>query len=360
VDALGSSDEILAVWPRLSDEQRDVVRRRVKSEGALVSGELFVCLAVAVPEESWEPANPHIATLFGPSWTRGLAVSAEAVRGLVDDPWALPGPWLEPLVEDRWSIVVESRLWDPMVTDIVHDAVVTDRFTLAEASALHRCTCRDRACVILDLRPDSPWERARRHLASPSPYLRRLAVQHPGCPLDTRLGMLEDDSPEVARAAVLRPAPAEFDRALLAHRRFVVRRELARFPDRALAVLEGAGIVEWKRMAKWCDPRVSPRYRDGFMGHEAWQVRAAYVRAHHDDEPTAVRAVEDADPRVREALAAVKPDTHGLADDPSHLVRTAVAAHTADPAVLGRLAHDDDARVQRVAARRVLGLMARP
>jgi hypothetical protein len=112
-------------------------------------------------------------------------------------------------------------------------------------------------------------------------------------------------------------------------------------------------------MAKWCHPRVSTLYRDAFMGHESWRVRTAYVQAHSDDEPTAARAAKDAHPRVRAALAAVKPDANGLADDTSYLVRKAVAAHTTDPAVLSRLAHDNDARVQRVAARRVVDLMAR-
>lgn len=69
LDALRTSDAILSVWPRLTGEQRDVVRRRVKSEGVLVSGELFACLATAMPEEAWEPSNIYISNLFGPSWT---------------------------------------------------------------------------------------------------------------------------------------------------------------------------------------------------------------------------------------------------------------------------------------------------
>jgi hypothetical protein len=335
LDALSTSKAILTVWPRLTDEQRDTVRRRVRSEGVLVAGELFVCLAVAMPETSWEPANPHIANLFGPSWTRGLTMSVDAVRTLVRNPWSLPGPWLEPIVEGRWSFVVESPLWEPMVTDVVHDAVVTDRITLDEATALHTRTCRDSDCVILDLRPDSPWERAGRHLAASSPFLRRLAVQHPGCPLEDRVAMLDDDSAEVARAAVLLPAPAEFDHALLAHTRFVLRKELGRLPDRALSALGNADVVGWERMAKWCRPSVSSRYRDAFMGHEAWKVRAAYVKAHHGDEPTAALAAADENPRVRAALA----------------------SHTADTAVLSRLAHDDDARVRSAAARRVVSHM---
>ena len=337
LDALGTSEAILTVWPRLTDEQRDTVRRRVKSEGVLVEGELFVCLAVAMPESSWEPANPFIANLFGPSWTRGLTMSADAVRSLVHDPWSLPGPWLEPIVEDRWSVVMDSALWSPMVTDVVHDAIVTDRITLDEATALHAQTCRDIDCVILDLRPDSPWERAGRHLAASSPFLRRLAVQHPGCPLEDRVAMLDDDSAEVARAAVLLPAPAEFDQALLAHTRFVLRKELGRLPDRALSALGNADAAGWERMAQWCRPTVSSRYRDAFMGHEAWKVRAAYVKAHHGDEPTAALAAADEHPRVRAALA----------------------SHTADTAVLSRLAHDDDARVRNAAARRVVSQMAR-
>lgn len=335
LDALGTSEAFLSVWPRLTREQRDVVRRRVKAEDVLVSGELFACLAVSMPDESWEPSNIYISNLFGPSWTRGLTMSVDAVRSLVHNPWSLPGPWLEPIVEDRWSFVVESALWEPMVTDVVHDAIVTDRITLDEATALHTQTCRDVDCVILDLRPDSPWERAGRHLAASSPFLRRLAVQHPGCPLEDRVAMLDDDSAEVARAAVLLPAPAEFDHALLAHKRFVLRKELARSPDRALAALDDADSAGWERMAKWCRPSVSSRYRDAFMGHDAWKVRAAYVKAHHGDGPTAALAAADEHPRVRAALA----------------------AHTADTAVLSRLAHDDDARVRTAAARRVLSQM---
>ena len=122
--------------------------------------------------------------------------------------------------------------------------------------------------MILDLRPDTPWETASRHLASPSAYLRRLAVQHPDCPLDTRIAMLDDDSPDVARAAVSRDATLEFDRALVGLRRFVGRRELARFPDRPLAVLDQTDAAGWERMAKWCAPVVSSRYVDRFMGHD--------------------------------------------------------------------------------------------
>lgn len=220
-----------------------------------------------------------------------------------------------------------------MSHDIVHDAATTDRFTLKDARSLHRHTCREPACVVLELHPDSPWEIASRHLRSPSAYLRRLAVQHPGCPLDTRLAMLEDDSPDVVRAAVSRQATPEFDRTLLQMRRFVGRRELARFPDRTLAALEDADAIGWERMAKWCDPALSALCGERFMGHEAWKVRAAYVRAHHEDEATAVRAAGDPHPRVRAALAAVTPDRAGLAEDRNHLVRKAVASNTSDPGV---------------------------
>ena len=52
----------------------------------LVTAELFVCLAASVTEESWQVANPYVSTLFGPSWSRGLNVSADAVVGFVEDP----------------------------------------------------------------------------------------------------------------------------------------------------------------------------------------------------------------------------------------------------------------------------------
>ena len=355
--SLASADEILALWPRMSDDDRDLVRRRVKADGVLVTAELFVCLAASVPEESWQVANPYVPTLFGPSWSRGLNVSPDAVVSLVEGPSSLPGPWLDQVVEDRWSLVMDSPLWEPMVTDVVHDAVATDRFSLERARSLHRRTCRDPDCVILELRPDSPWEMASRHLASPSAYLRRLAVQHPDCPLDTRVAMLEDDSPDVVRAAVSRDATLDFDRALVGLRRFVGRRELAQFPDRTLAVLDQVDAAGWERMAKWCSPGVSPRYVDRFMGHESWRVRAAFIRAHPDHEPTAERAADDAHPRVRAALVAAAPSTKGLEADPSYLVRKAVAAHTPDPAVLTRLAEDPDERVRRVARERVMSVM---
>lgn len=137
--------------------------------------------------------------------------------------------------------------------------------------------------------------------------------------------MLDDESPDVVRAAVTREATTEFDRAVLAHRRFVARCELALYPDRLLAVLDQTDAAGWERMAKCCATRGVLLHVDRFREPDSWRLRAAYMREHHDDERTAAKAGGDDHPRVRTALATVRPDVPGLVDDPSHLVRGAVA-----------------------------------